>query len=237
MFNNNGPSGKDVNVNTGVETFWSSISSLSVGCYNDKISLRWLPAAGVDERGYTRYNTEAKVSTCLSHVKINALLKKYDKHMKDLVEAGGDPADGKSVMVPINSKAGLSGLFIEYKKDDNGKPALYLTFARNLTEVGADPANIIRYKFGELSLKVDMSPETGGGTQEEDHAEFDYFMDILRSHILMTGLNSHSTKYSNAFSKKTFGASAQPADGMNANIGADAFAGMVPDTDGFSVFS
>ena len=46
MFNNNGPR-QEINVNTGVETFWSPLSSLSVGCYNDKISLRWLPAAGV----------------------------------------------------------------------------------------------------------------------------------------------------------------------------------------------
>ena len=178
MFNNNGPR-QEINVNTGVETFWSPLSSLSVGCYNDKISLRWLPAAGVDERGYTRYNTEARVSTCLSHVKVNALIKKYERHMKDLVESGGDPGEGKSIMVPINSKAGMSGLFIEYRKDENGKPGLYLTFARNLTEVGADPTNIIRYKFGELSMKEDMSPETGGGTQGEEQAEFEYFMNLL----------------------------------------------------------
>lgn len=237
MFNNNGPS-KDINVNTGVETFWSTMSSLSVGCYNDKISLRWLPAVGTDERGMTRYNSDARVSTCLSHVKVNALIKKYEKHMKSLVESAGDPGEGKSVMVPINSKTGLSGLFIEYKKDENGKPGLYLTFARNLTEVGADPSNIIRYKFGELSMKEDMSPEKGGGTQVEEQAEFDYFMDLLRSHILMTGLNSHATRYSSAFGgRKGMGASNQPSGGMDNNIGADAFVGMLPDTDGLSVFS
>lgn len=236
MFNNNGPS-RDINVNTGVETFWSSISSLSVGCYNDKISLRWLPAAGVDERGYTRYNSDARVSTCVSHVKVNALIKKYEEHMKDLVESKTDPGEGKSVMIPINSKSGISGLFIEYKKDENGKPGLYLTFARNLTEVGADPSNIIRYKFGELSLKVNMSPEKGGGEQVE-YREFDYFMDLLRAHILMTGLNSHAARYSNAFrERRGMGSSNQPSNGMTSDIGADAFAGMLPDTDGLSVFS
>lgn len=236
MFNNNGPR-QEINVNTGVETFWSPLSSLSVGCYNDKISLRWLPAAGVDERGYTRYNTEARVSTCLSHVKVNALIKKYERHMKDLVESGGDPGEGKSIMVPINSKAGMSGLFIEYRKDENGKPGLYLTFARNLTEVGADPTNIIRYKFGELSMKEDMSPETGGGTQVEEQAEFEYFMNLLKSHVLMTGLNAHATRYSNAFSKKGSSASNQMSGGTNSSIGADAFAGMLPDSDELSVFS
>lgn len=236
MFNNNGPR-QEINVNTGVETFWSPLSSLSVGCYNDKISLRWLPAAGVDERGYTRYNTEARVSTCLSHVKVNALIKKYERHMKDLVESGGDPGEGKSIMVPINSKAGMSGLFIEYRKDENGKPGLYLTFARNLTEVGADPTNIIRYKFGELSMKEDMSPETGGGTQVEEQAEFEYFMNLLKSHVLMTGLNAHATRYSNAFSKKGSSAPNQMSGGTNSSIGADAFAGMLPDSDELSVFS
>lgn len=235
MFNNNQNNRNDISVNTGIEVFWSSIASLNVGCYNDKISLRWLPAIGKDERGITRYNSDARVSTCLSHVKVNALLQQYDKELKSMVEGREDPGEGHSVMVPINSKSGMSGLFIEYRKDEDGKPALYLSFARNLTEVGADPANIIKYKFNELSMMKNMLPETGGGEQIEVLAEFDYFISILRAQVLMTGLNSHATRYSNAFNKgkSGFGASAGSSD-----AGADAFAGMLPpDADGISVFS
>lgn len=234
MFNNNSNK-QEINVNTGVETFWSSLSSLSVGCYNDKISLRWLPSAGKDERGYTRYNSDARVSTCLSHVKISALLKQYDKVLKPFVEEGKDPGDGQSVMVPINSKnGGMSGLFIEYKNDENGRPSVYLTFARNLTEVGAEPANIIRYKFNELSMMENMKPEAGGGKQIEVLAEFDYFVSILRAQILMTGLNSHAQRYSDAFGRR--GAS-NPSPSAT-DMGADAFSGMLPsDADGISVFS
>lgn len=238
MFNNNQTSRNEVNVNTGIETFWSPIASLSIGCYNDKISLRWLPAIGKDERGYTRYNSEARVSTCVSHTKVSALLQQYDKNLKSMIENSEDPGeDGKSVMVPINAKSGMAGLFIEYKRDEDGKPGVYLTFARNLTEVGADPSNIIRYRFNELTVMKNMKPETGGGDQVEVLAEFDYVIAILRAHILMTGVNSHATRYSDAFSKGRSGFGASSNNSMP-DAGANGFADMLPpDADGLSVFS
>lgn len=232
MFSNN-QDRTEINVNTTIDTFWSQLSSLNIGCYNEKISLRWLPAAGVDERGYTRYNKDARVSTCISHTKISALLRKYDEHLKPLVESKADPGEsGKSIMVPINAKTGIAGLFIEYKKDENGKPSLYLTFAQKLTEVGADPSNIISFKFGDLTMMTDMSPEKGGGEEVTEPAEFQYFIDILRSHIFTTGLNSHATRYSMAF-KNRYSRSNESSE----NTGMDSFASMMPDTDGLSVFS
>ena len=235
MFFNNNDRGPSVNVNTTVDTFWSDLSSLTIGCWNDKITLRWLPALQKDERGLTHYNKDAKISTSVSHVKIAALLQRYEQRLKDMVEAGEDPGEkGKSIMIPITPKdGGTAGLFIQYKRDEKGKPALYLTYAKQLMEVGADPRNIISYKFNELSMMDDMSPEAGGGEQVEVKAEFDYFMQILRSHILMTGLNSHSTRYSNGFTK-------QNSAGANASdMGADAFmnSNAFPDTDGLTIFS
>ena len=53
----------------------------------------------------------------------------------------------------------------------------------------------------------------------------------------MTGLYAHATRYSNAFSKKGASASNQMSGGTNSSIGADAFAGMLPDSDELSVFS
>lgn len=241
MFPNNSSESprNEINVNTGVESFWSPLSSLSVGCYNDKISLRWLPVSGVDERGITRYDKNARISTCLSHTKTCALLRKYDEVIKPLVDAKADPGDGKTVMIPINSKTGISGLFIEYKNDENGVPSLYLTFAKNLSEVGAPAESIIRYKFGDLTLRTDMSPETGGGVDCVEHAEFNYFVELLRAHVLMTGLNSHAMRYSNAFSRHSGGGNSNYNQNSNSpmNAGMDAFSsGMLPDTDDLSVF-
>ena len=238
MFNNNNnqSNGNEISVNTGIETFWGELSSLNVGCYNDKISLRWLPAIGKDDRGHTRYNSEGRVSTCISHVKVSALLSQYDKKLKEMVESGEEPpANGASVMVPINAKSGPAGLFIEYKKDENGKASVYLTMAKQLTEAGADPANIIRYKFNDLVVMSDMNPEQGGGEQEEIMAEFDYFVNILRAQILMTGINSHASRYSASFGK---GKSGFGAGNQGPSMGSEGFSPMLPPgVDELSVFS
>ena len=203
MFFNNNPK-NEINVNTGITTLFSDISSLTIGCWNDKISLRWMPAIGKDESGVTRYDKDHRINTSIGHVKVATLLKIYEKNLKELVETQQDPGEkGKSVGVKLMGKEGISVLLIEYKRDSEGVPQVYLTLARKLTPAGADPSNIVRYQFNKIESIVDYNPAEGGEPiVEKENSEFEDFLEILRSRKLMTGLNSHATKYSAAFGGK-----------------------------------
>lgn len=201
MFNNN-TNNNDISVNTGIVTLFSDSASLSIGCWNEKLSLRWMPSIGQDERGYHQYDKDRKVSTSLTHVKIAALLKKYNEHIKPHLDAGDVPDEkGWNAGVPISSKTSTNILLIEYKADEQGVPNFYLTFVRNPTPA-ADPANIVTYKFNKMEVLVDYDPTTGESVDEVTHSEFDDFMDILKARKLMTGLTSHAHRFSSAFKIK-----------------------------------
>lgn len=212
----------EISVNTGVTTLWSPLSSLNIGCWNDKISLSWMPASGKNERGATTYNKERKIQTALPYVKINALLKRYDKTIKEKYENGEEPPeDGINVGVPITSKDDTKIIMIEYKKDEKGTPGMYLTIAEKIGENGVSGATI-SYKFNRITTLENYRPSTGAHEDVEDDGEFEFFIDILRAHVLMTGLNSHATRYSDAFKKNRSG-------GGNGGAGADAGMMNIPD--------
>lgn len=212
--NNNSGSRSDVSVNTGIDTLWSDLSSLTIGCWNNKISLALMPENGKNDRGFTVYNKEKRIQTSLPHVKINALLNRYKKKIAPLFEGGEIPPDkGISVGVPLQSKEGTTIVMLEYKADKAGKPAMFLTIAQKLNANGVSE-NVISYQFNELMIMENYRPSEGVYDEVPEEAEFEYFMDILKAHVLMTGLNSHATRYSDAF-KKNSSSGALNADVMN----------------------
>ena len=63
----------DVSTNTSIMSFYSELSQLTIGAWNDKINLRFNPATGKDGNGLTQYNRDKKISSALSQVNASAL--------------------------------------------------------------------------------------------------------------------------------------------------------------------
>lgn len=203
LFGNNNPTRDSLNVNTGIVTFYSDISCLSIGGWNDKISLRWSPVLGKDANGLTKYDKEHYAMTGLSFANAAALYARYVKHLKDKIDKREDPGEGSNVAVPIRSKDGsVTVVVIEYKCDENGAPGVYLTLGKNAGPNGVAADNRISYKFNDIEMMDDMNLDTGACTEVKEFGEFDNFIEILRSRMTMTGLGAHATRYSNALGNK-----------------------------------
>ena len=226
LFNNN-PNRDSLNVNTTIVTFYSDISCLSIGGWNDKISLRWSPALGKDANGLMKYDREHYAMTGLSFANAAALYARYMKHLKKMIDDREDPGDdGKGVSVPIRSKDGsITVVAIEYKRDENGVPSLYLTLGKNAGANGVSSDNRISYKFNEIDMMEDYNMDTGACTEVKDSGEFDNFIEILKSRLTMTGLNAHAGRYSSALGSKF----AKNRGGAGAPAVGDNMMGPVPD--------
>ena len=228
LFGNTNPNRDAINVNTGIVTFYSDISCLSIGGWNDKISLRWSPALGKDANGLTQYDKNHYVLTSLSFPNAAALYARYEKHLKKMVENREDPGDeGKSVAIPIRSKDGSTTVVvIEYKRDVNsGIPTLYLTLGKNAGPNGVASENSISYKFNEIEMMEDYNMQTGACVEVKESGEFNNFIEILHSRMALTGLNAHASRYSNAIGSKY----AKNRGGSGAGSVGDNMMGPVPD--------
>lgn len=209
IFGNNGGGGRFGNnqsVNTGIHTYYCDTYSLSIGCWDDKFSIKFMPALGTNERGMVTYDKDKRISTSLSLVKAGVLVKKYKKKLLPMLL---DNAEKESVSfgVPIrSSNAGNCVLGIEYSKDETtGEYSSYLVFARNIENGVCAPEFLIKYKFNKVESveNFDLSKGTGETVMEEGEI-FD-FIKILEERMLMTGLSSHAKRYSDSFKKNSDG--------------------------------
>ena len=208
---------QDVSVNTQIVRMWSDPSSLAISGWNDKISIRWIPAIGKDANGLTMYDQQSFITAPLTYAKAAALYARYQKRMKEKIENHEDPGeDGISIAVPIESKNfGRCAVMIEYKRNPKTQvPTVYLTLARNISEQGTAKDNIITYEFNKIDMMDDFQPLTGQGTLVSEEGELENFLEILRSRMTMSGMNTHATKHAAAYSKK---GNSTESDGFNSS--------------------
>lgn len=195
--NNNNNSG--VNTNTTFLTLFSDVASLTISGWNDMISLRFLPAIGKDANGLTQYNKDAKISTSLKPNNSKALLRKIEKKIIPAYENGDKH---KTVTVKTRSAEKVNTITISYKLDDDGEAKFSLIFAGNVNENGvAEQGNIIIYPFNNVETLEDYDPTVGGGDDSKESAEFFNFVDILKHHIDLLGLNHHAVKHATNISR------------------------------------
>lgn len=205
MFGNNGNrfgASKEISVNTGVHSFFSDEYSLSVGCWNDKFSIKFLRAIGRDENGKMKYDRDNRISTSLSLIKAAALLLKYKKKLKPML-TGEKEAKETNFGVKISAKDNIACLLlIQYKPDESGVWSTYLVFERGINPDGScSPQNRIEFKFSKTEMVEDMNLDTGVREEVKEEADFFEFISILESRFLMTGLSAHAKRYSDAISR------------------------------------
>lgn len=188
--NNNfqpGGGGNNNDVNTGIKTFFSSLSCFTISCWNDAFSMKFTPATAPDANGHNHYDKNQKIQGSLSVSEASALLKRYEKRLQEKVDAKADPGDGMNTSVELPRKDGTHILSIEYKKDEQAVPSVYLTFIRN-------NGPTISYKFNDVGVIDDYNASTGGGAAYRVEGELEFFLNILRNSHLLTSMSNHAAK-------------------------------------------
>lgn len=199
--NNNG-----VNINTTFKVFFSDLSSLTIGAWNQQLSIRLIPCVGHDTNGLRQYDQNRRANTALYPEKAVILKKAIDKYIVPLIEKldAGEPVEPKSVSVSLGSNEKKNVLSIEVKADENGKFGVYLTLYQSIKDDNsADPANVYTYLFGNGTYVVDYDFRTGKYNDEtEVESEWDVFYSLLSKCDEVLPVAAHGTRYVNALSSK-----------------------------------
>ena len=224
MFGNNGnkgntkPYGAKATINTSVETFFSDNFALTIGCWDDKLSIRYMRVIGKDERGFLKYDRDNRVSTSLASIKAAALLIKYRKKLKPILDGKVEKTE-QHFGVRVGGKE-PSLIMFEYFPDENGSWDVYLTLAKNVAAGGTcDPQNIYRFKFRKTEMVEDMNLATGQHVENSEEGDFEQFIGLLTARYLAMPFVSHAKRVSDTF--KSNGKS------DNTNSGNDYIDGMM----------
>lgn len=221
FFGNNGNGhfgGNTQSVNTGIHSYYCDTCSMSIGCWDDKFSIKYMPALERNDRGMMTYDKDNRISTSLSLVKAGVLVKKYTKKLLPMILGNAEKAP-VSFGVPIRSNnAGNCILGIEYSQDEGSDNySTYLIFARNIDNGVCQPSNLIKFKFNKVESVEDFDPLNGTGEVVMEEGEIMDFMQILKDRMMMTGLSSHAKRYSDSFKKigNNNNSSSAPSTGMS----------------------
>lgn len=204
MFGNNNRN-EQINTNTTFTPMYSSLSMLTIGAWNDKISLKFVPCTGKDDNGLNTYDRDKRVSTAISQENAAILYEKVKTEILPHLTAKDDVE--KNVGVPIGDRESQNVLVIARKKDDEGNMRMYLTFYKG---IGADGKSTsatteVGYLFSQGSDVVDFDPVTGSGTEEIMDAQFMNFYGILKNHSDILPLAAHGIQHRENVAKKYSG--------------------------------
>ena len=200
--NNNG-----VNVNTTFKTFFSDLSSLTIGAWNGQISIRLIPCTGTDANGLRQYDQNRRANTALYPEKADALRKGI---VDVIIPALKNISDGVDVSLPVSVSVSMGNnekknvLSVEIDNDQNQKPRVYLRLYQMIREDNStDPQNIYSYVFGENSYVTNYDYRTGKFAGEKDvESEWDVFYDILCRAVDILPISAHGVRYVNQLSSR-----------------------------------
>lgn len=227
-----------VNVNTTFKTFFSSLSSLSIGGWNTQLSIKITPVSGVDQGGQRQYDTKRRANTALTPEKAYTLIDGINAVI--LPEVNNNSENEVSVAVSMGTAEKKNVLAVEYKKDEEtGNMGLFLTLYQMIKEDNStDPSNIYSYKFGNNTYVTNYNPKDGSfGKEENVNSEFMLFYDMVKNISNMLPISAHGNKYANTLSSKysKFNDSSSSSNTSNnsyeapiSNFGNDSLDDMMP---------
>ena len=242
MFGNNNQK-TDVNVSTTITTLFSEDSSLTISCWNDQLSLRWMLPIGKTESGHTTYDKTNPLMTSLSLTKETALYQAYNKKLRDKILNGVSPEEDDNVGVEMTAKDGSRAIvLIEYLSDENGIASTYLTIYKIPVGGTIESARKARFKFNKTTIITGFNPATGESKgQLAEDGELGLFIDIMKNRVLTTKMNLHAKRYSDAFRKMNQPETGGAQNPMSNNMGGGVPGGFQPNmgfnSSDFGVFS
>lgn len=198
---NSNNNSNEVSTNTTVNSFYSNVSQLTLGAWNEKINIRFNPATGKDGNGLTIYDREKKISTAITQVNATALVKEIEEKIIPVINS--DEKEDISVSISIGNNTSKNVLTVSYRPNENNVYSLFLTFCKGVSDQGiADPENTIEYEFNKTDTMTNYDPSNGSGNINSIEAEFMLFFDILKNHVSILPMTAHSIRHSNAIGKK-----------------------------------
>lgn len=187
--NNNG---NGVNINTRLYTSYSDSCMISLGLWNDKLSLKFHPMKGVNSDGIRQYaqdNTEI-VTTSLTVDNTTALLKGIKDNIKPAI------AEKRAESVSITMGVNENRKVVSVETDgDKVMLSIIVGVADNGT---ANPENKLTHTFNKKEYMVGYDPATGSGETVSVDADFENFIMKLNDIYTSSSATPHAINYSNA---------------------------------------
>ena len=221
---NNNQARDGVNVNTKVRTFYSDISCLQLSYWNENLSVRIAPVNGVGTDGVRQYNYNMRAATAITVDKAIALKKKIDEVIMPAIEK---VKETKDLEAPVNVGMSVgnkgSALFVEFRKNDEGVPTLYLKIYTNIdAESNKAPTDgVFSYPFAKTTMITGYDAETGAATTDTVESEFEFFVEKLAEMPKISTNISHAINLENAY-KAVAKANYQARNGGGNNNGFNA---------------
>lgn len=202
MFNNNygnGGGGNNINVSTRFRSFVSETSMLTVGGWNQNLSIRIVPAIGQDANGQFQYDRNRALQTALTQTTARALYEGYKKVLLPKIIANEPDMETVSVSVAVGKDDKRSIVSLERVPNQSGHD-LYLTVYTLLDNNNiANDANVFRHKFAKSMYVESYDYKTGQGNVVEENVDFFNFIDILDATLReMIPAQYHTGKYEQA---------------------------------------
>lgn len=166
-------------VNTRLLTFYSDLSCLQIGLWNNNLSIKLNIAKGANADGIMQYDFDNRISTALVPERIIELNNFIENEIQPEIEKAhhGEPTISKSIAFDIG-KGKNTRFALEYTPDENGIPTVYLSLYSNMGANGI-PGNAARYKFNKSEYMVNYNPSTGSSDPHTQEAEFTQFADVI----------------------------------------------------------
>lgn len=204
---NNNQNNNGVNVNTTFKTFFSDLSSMTLGAWNGQISIRFTPCTGTDASGMRQYDQNRRANTALYPEKAIALKTGIDDVIIPALNKlkNGEEIDlPTSVSVSMGSNDKKNVLSVELDKDSSGKVRVYLRLYQMIkADNSTDPQNIFSYVFGENSYVTNYDYRNGQyGGEHEVESEWEVFYEILTKVTDILPISAHGTRYANQLSSR-----------------------------------
>lgn len=181
-----------VNVNTHLFTSYSDNCLVSLGFWNDKISLKFQPCIGVNANGLRQYSQDKNmiVQTSLLLENATTFLEMVDKEF----EPKFNEKKAASVSIIIGADANKKILTLSTDGND-----VFLSIAVNVDSSNkADSNNVMVHQFQKKDSIVNYNNETGAGEIVKVDADYKNFIKKLRDIYTNTPAIPHSINYSNA---------------------------------------
>ena len=163
-------------------------SALSVGAWNEMLSLRINPALEPSKQTDNRvFDYDKSVSTSLTLEKVGVLLSEIRKVIIPAIEAGED----KTIGITLNG--GESMVVVGTGKRLTGSIKPFLGIYKGINPNTRKPEMAIFYEFKTTQVVEDYDETTGNYSISEVSVELDTFSDILRAFIMnCSNFGTHS---------------------------------------------
>lgn len=179
-----------LNVNTQYFQDFSDTGKIVVSGWNDKVSIRFTRASGVNADGLTMYNDQDYLATALTKDAVKALIDGIDNTIIPAVKAGD-----MNTSVAIQTASNENGsTVIEILVASNSKDQLAV-FLNGHKYVSNGPVDTYVHEFRQKSYLKDFNPMTNEGARVDVQTKFMQFVDILRKSLDPIAVTVHGEKY------------------------------------------